>query len=140
MRNFKDTFETGKRSFISAFSIFMTAPLIFFFFAEACNVLKSNTPPWVFFTFLKLHKRYQITQSITYMVIWRTLKQLKTRYLFPFFLFYLQNLIIKVLSIYGRRMTQLNSLIINFINSKQMWKIERNYGSGKILLVAYQEK
>ena len=93
----------------------------------------------MFFTFLKLHKRYQITQSITYMVIWRTLKQLKTRYLFPFFLFYLQNLILKVLNIYGRRMTQLNSLIINFINSRQMWKIERNYGSGKILLVAYDE-
>ena len=26
----------------------------------------SNTPPWVFFTFLKLHKWYQIAQSITY--------------------------------------------------------------------------
>ena len=23
--------------------------------AEACNFTKSNTPPWVFFTFLKLH-------------------------------------------------------------------------------------
>ena len=27
MRNFQDTFETRKRSFISAFSIFMTVPL-----------------------------------------------------------------------------------------------------------------
>ena len=27
MRNFQDTFETGKRSFISAFSICMTVPL-----------------------------------------------------------------------------------------------------------------
>ena len=27
---------------------------------------KSNTPPWVFFTFLKLYKGYQIAQSITY--------------------------------------------------------------------------
>ena len=24
--------------------------------AEACNVTKSNTPPWVFFTFFILHK------------------------------------------------------------------------------------
>ena len=28
MRNFQDTFETRKRSFMSAFSICMTAPLI----------------------------------------------------------------------------------------------------------------
>ena len=28
MRNFQDTFETRKRSFISAFSIYMTVPLI----------------------------------------------------------------------------------------------------------------
>ena len=27
MRNFRDTFETLERSFISAFSIFMTVPL-----------------------------------------------------------------------------------------------------------------
>ena len=27
MQNFQDTFETGKRSFISAFSIYMTVPL-----------------------------------------------------------------------------------------------------------------
>ena len=27
MRNFQDTFETRKRSFISAFSIYMTVPL-----------------------------------------------------------------------------------------------------------------
>ena len=27
---------------------------------------KSNTPPWVFFTFFKLYKWYQITQSIAY--------------------------------------------------------------------------
>ena len=28
---------------------------------------KSNTPPWVFFTFFKLYKWYQIAQRITYM-------------------------------------------------------------------------
>ena len=28
--------------------------------AEACNFTKINTPPWVFFTFLKLYKWYQI--------------------------------------------------------------------------------
>ena len=26
--------------------------------AEACNFTKINTPPWVFFTFFKLHKWY----------------------------------------------------------------------------------
>ena len=34
--------------------------------AEVCNFIKSNTPPWVFSTFLKLYKWYQIPQSILY--------------------------------------------------------------------------
>ena len=34
--------------------------------AEACSFTKSNTPPWVFFTFFKLHKLYQIALSVTY--------------------------------------------------------------------------
>ena len=34
--------------------------------ASACNFTKINTPPWVFFTFFKLHKWYQIAQRITY--------------------------------------------------------------------------
>ena len=34
--------------------------------AKACNFTKSNTPPWVLFTFSKLHKWYQTAQSITY--------------------------------------------------------------------------
>ena len=29
---------------------------------SACNFTKSNTPPWLFFTFLKLYIRYQITR------------------------------------------------------------------------------
>ena len=33
--------------------------------AEACNFTKISTHPWVFFTFLKLYKWYQITQRIT---------------------------------------------------------------------------
>ena len=33
---------------------------------KACNVTKINTPPWVFFTFFKLYKYYQIVQRITY--------------------------------------------------------------------------
>ena len=33
---------------------------------EVCNFTKSNSPPWVFLTFLKLHKWYQIAQRITY--------------------------------------------------------------------------
>ena len=31
----------------------------------ACNFTKSNTPPWVFFTLLKLYKWYQIVQNVT---------------------------------------------------------------------------
>ena len=34
--------------------------------AEVCNFTKSNTPPWMFFTFFKLYKWYQIAQRITY--------------------------------------------------------------------------
>ena len=34
--------------------------------ASACNFTKINIPPWVFFTFFKLYKWYQIAQHITY--------------------------------------------------------------------------
>ena len=33
---------------------------------EACNFIKSNTPPRVFFMFFKLCKCYQVAQRITY--------------------------------------------------------------------------
>ena len=33
---------------------------------ETCNFIKSNTPPWVFFTLFKLYKWNQIAQLITY--------------------------------------------------------------------------
>ena len=33
--------------------------------SSACIVTKSNIPPWVFFTFLKLYKWYQTAPSIT---------------------------------------------------------------------------
>ena len=36
--------------------------------AEDCDFTKSNTPPWLFFTFYELHKWYQTAQSITYTV------------------------------------------------------------------------
>ena len=32
---------------------------------KACNFTKSNTPPWVFFTFFELYSWYQIAQNIT---------------------------------------------------------------------------
>ena len=38
----------------------------YFLSAEACNFTKSKTPPWVFFTFLKLYKWYQIAQSVSF--------------------------------------------------------------------------
>ena len=34
--------------------------------ASVCKFTKINTPPWVFFTFFKLYKWYQIAQRITY--------------------------------------------------------------------------
>ena len=34
--------------------------------ALACNFTKSNTLPWLFFMFLKLHKWYQLAQRISY--------------------------------------------------------------------------
>ena len=34
-------------------------------FSKACNFTKTNTPPSVFFTFLKFYKWYQIAQSIS---------------------------------------------------------------------------
>ena len=33
---------------------------------QVCNFTKINTPPWVFFTFYKLYKWYQIAQRTTY--------------------------------------------------------------------------
>ena len=33
--------------------------------AKPCNFTKSNAAPWVFFTFFKLYKWYQIVQNIT---------------------------------------------------------------------------
>ena len=33
--------------------------------AETCIFIKSNTPPWVFFTIFKLHKWYRIAQRIS---------------------------------------------------------------------------
>ena len=36
-----------------------------------CNFTKSNTPPWVFFTFFELQKWYQIAQRITYVQLVR---------------------------------------------------------------------
>ena len=35
----------------------------------ACNFTKSNTPPWMFFTFFKLYEWYQIAQRITISVL-----------------------------------------------------------------------
>ena len=34
------------------------------FILKARNFNKSNTPPWVFFTFFKLQKQYQIAQNV----------------------------------------------------------------------------
>ena len=45
----------------------------------ACNFTKSNTPPWVFFTLLKLYKWYQIAQNtinlLGFMTKWFTIQK-----------------------------------------------------------------
>ena len=41
--------------------------------ASACNFTKINTPTSVFFTFFKLHRWYQIAQSITLILIIQSL-------------------------------------------------------------------
>ena len=38
--------------------------------AKTCNFDKSNAPPWVFFTFFKLYKSYQIAQCFSYWKIY----------------------------------------------------------------------
>ena len=40
---------------------------------EACDFAEGKTPPWVFFTFLKLYKWYQIAQNMTN---WQSIKRL----------------------------------------------------------------
>ena len=41
---------------------------------ELCNFTKSNTSPWVFFTFLKMYKLYQNEERITYNNLFRLQK------------------------------------------------------------------
>ena len=48
--------------------------------SSACNFTKINTPPWVFFTFFKLYKCYQIAQRITYLLYWYVSHYLKNFY------------------------------------------------------------
>ena len=50
--------------------------------------LQANTPPWVFFTFFKLYKWYQIVQRITYDVhmSWTSnecLKNVRVKFKYP---------------------------------------------------------
>ena len=71
--------------FLASYKIFCTYPIVMLYAiwyhlynlkngekhpwrsVNSCNFTKINTPPWVFFTFLKLHKWYQIAQRITIM-------------------------------------------------------------------------
>ena len=55
LNNFKNVKNTHRRMLISVKLQ-----------VEACNFTKINIPPWVFFTFFKLYKWYQIAQRITY--------------------------------------------------------------------------
>ena len=44
----------------------MSCAIWYYLYNIACKFTKSDTPPWLFFTFFKLCKWYQIMQSITY--------------------------------------------------------------------------
>ena len=57
--------------------------LVLFVQAWAGNFPKSSTPPWVFFTFLKLYKRHQIAKSISIMKI-EPVKQLWWKFLWKY--------------------------------------------------------
>ena len=50
--------------------------------AEACNFTKIDTPPWVFVTFFKLYKWYQIAQRTTY--AWTGLDETEVAFLNDF--------------------------------------------------------
>ena len=50
------------------------------FSKAACNFIKINTPPWVFFTVFKFYKWYQIGQRIKYVFFRYTFKFLRYRY------------------------------------------------------------
>ena len=50
--------------------------------AEACNFTKIDTPLWVFFTFFKLYKWYQIAQRTTY--AWTGLDEAEVAFLNDF--------------------------------------------------------
>ena len=64
-----------------------------------CSFTKSNTPPWMFFTFFKLCKWYQIAQRISCRV---SLKQLITCYFMCFSktFYYLTGLYFNILAKY----------------------------------------
>ena len=59
--------------------------------ASICNFTKSNTHPWVFFTFLKLYKLYQIAESISYEIFNTFLMHFEIRMLFKISISALQN-------------------------------------------------
>ena len=46
---------------------YVKKPMEACYFYETCNFTKSNTPPWVFFTYFKLCKWYQIAQCMAYL-------------------------------------------------------------------------
>ena len=66
-----ETEDVCIQSFCEAYELKLLSSNIFAGFScrfqtSVCSFTKSKTRPWVFFTFLKLYKWYQIVQSITY--------------------------------------------------------------------------
>ena len=68
IRSFKAHYQKRVvRKLIKALGKNASFPKVYCYdYAEACNFTKIKIPPWVFFTFFKLYKWYQIVQRTTY--------------------------------------------------------------------------
>ena len=93
--------------------------------AVACNFTKINTPPWVFFTFLKLYKWCQIAQRTTY--VYQVTPSLTWMGIFFLFqnCFYIKLLMIIFIRMFGIQYWKCNNIC-------STWKIK-----GKLKIVMW---
>ena len=84
--------------------------------AETCKFTKSKTPPWVLFTFFKLHKWYQIAQRIKCKKIadhlWATIIKKKTKKL-------VNCLFLMVVNIWQKSKNPIESIILRYMGLLQ---------------------
>ena len=94
---------------------------------KVCNFDKSSTPPWVFFTFFKLYKWYQIAQRITIVMHYKSLSlnyKRKQSWVFSkeFFCNFTKQLFLRT----SMKECFLLYLITSFISRYQLLMAERN--------------